>query len=125
MTKNVFKLEVPFYNIYTSVFFIKQGDKAVVIDAADKPSDAENYILPALQKIGVEKDDVTAILLTHSHGDHVGGLPVLSAECKNAKIYSFLKPAVSFDEDRFYTVSDGDIIEENIKVLLLALVANL
>lgn len=119
LAKNIFKLEVPFYNIYTSVFFIKQGDKAIIIDAADKSSDAENYIIPALEKIGIKSEDVTAILLTHSHGDHTGGLSLLSAECKNAKIYGFSKPAVPFDEERFFLVSDGDVIEENIKVLLL------
>jgi ribonuclease BN (tRNA processing enzyme) len=33
--------------------------------------------LPALKRLGVARDDIDLILITHFHGDHFGGLPFL------------------------------------------------
>lgn len=117
--ENIYKLEVPFFNIYTAVYIVKNGKNAFIIDCADSTLDAQNYILPTLKEIGVENEWVKGIFLTHGHGDHIGGLPLILKECKNAKIYGFARPNIEFPEDRFYSVCDGEIIEENIKVLLL------
>ena len=117
--ENIYKLEVPFCDIYTAVYIVKNGENAFIIDCADSSADAENFILPALKEIGVKNESVKGIFLTHGHGDHIGGLPFMARECKNAKIYGFARPNIEFSEDRFKIVFDGEIIEENIKVLLL------
>ena len=33
--------------------------------------------LPALKRLGIGRDDIDLILITHFHGDHFGGLPFL------------------------------------------------
>jgi ribonuclease BN (tRNA processing enzyme) len=33
--------------------------------------------LPALKRLGINRDDIDLILITHFHGDHFGGLPFL------------------------------------------------
>src|SRR5260370_38052293 len=33
--------------------------------------------LPALKQLGIARDDIDLILITHFHGDHFGGLPFL------------------------------------------------
>src|SRR3977135_324665 len=33
--------------------------------------------LPALKRLGIARDDIDLILITHFHGDHFGGLPFL------------------------------------------------
>ncbi|MBQ8202786.1 MAG: MBL fold metallo-hydrolase [Clostridia bacterium] len=119
ISEDIFKLEVPFYNIYTAVFFVKTQKGFAIIDAADSEADAENYILPALRELGISEDRVTAILLTHTHGDHVGGTPQLAKQCKNAYIYGFARPCVPFDVSRFVALCDGDIIDESIKAVAL------
>ncbi len=52
-----------------AVFVVKKGSDTVLIDTGKG-----GKLLRRLQKIGVKPEDVKNILLTHSHGDHVGGL---------------------------------------------------
>ena len=52
-----------------NAFAVKKGSETVLIDTAFGRKTAEQ-----LQTLGIKPENVTAILLTHSHGDHVGGL---------------------------------------------------
>ena len=73
-TDKIFRLRVPFENLYTSVFLIDVGSTKVLVDTAAYPSDVDSYILPALEKMGYAISDIGAIVLTHKHSDHAGGL---------------------------------------------------
>lgn len=72
-TEHIYRLKVPFENIYTSVFLIRAGDGAILIDCATTPYDVDNYIVPALSDIGYNLSDIRSMVLTHSHRDHSGG----------------------------------------------------
>ena len=52
-----------------TVFVVKKGTDTVLIDTG-----IGRQSLERLQTIGIKPEDVKHILLTHSHGDHVGGL---------------------------------------------------
>ena len=49
---------------------IKSGERLVLIDCPDNP-------IPRLIKAGVAYQDLTDLVLTHFHPDHVGGVPTL------------------------------------------------
>ena len=69
----IYRLKVPFDGeVYTSVFLIK-GTKNMLIDCATTDYDVENYIVPALQRMGLNLAQIDCVVLTHSHGDHSGG----------------------------------------------------
>ena len=70
----LYRLRVPFENIYTSVFLITADEKNILVDCATTADDVDYCIVPALKNIGFELCDIDAIVLTHSHGDHAGGL---------------------------------------------------
>lgn len=73
-TENILRLRVPFENIYTSVFWVSSGENAILIDCATTSKDVDQIIIPALGELGYSLDALKAIVLTHRHGDHAGGL---------------------------------------------------
>ena len=72
-TENIYRLRVPFEDLYTSVFLIEgEGDYALV-DCATTASDVDGVIRPALRLRGLDFSDIKYLILTHRHGDHAGG----------------------------------------------------
>jgi glyoxylase-like metal-dependent hydrolase (beta-lactamase superfamily II) len=71
------------YPTAVNAFVVRTPDNAILIDTGLGQKLEEN-----LKSIGLSPDDIGAILITHSHGDHIGGLvkngsPVFT----NAKVY--------------------------------------
>jgi hydroxyacylglutathione hydrolase len=62
-----------------NMFLIKDGSEFIAIDAGQK----KRTITNEFQKLGLDPDQVKAVLLTHSDFDHVGAISLY----KNAKVY--------------------------------------
>ena len=73
-TEGIYRLRVPFENIYTSVFLLTAAERPILVDCATTASDVDECILPALAALGYALSDIGAIVLTHRHADHAGGL---------------------------------------------------
>lgn len=69
---DIWRLEVPFEDIYTAVFVLRTRQGCLLIDSATTDEDVEIHILPALASLGLSTSP-RALLLTHGHGDHAGG----------------------------------------------------
>lgn len=78
--------------------FVIDGDEGVVLLDALLPK-KEGAIAEALAGVGRSLDDVTAIVLTHSHGDHTGSAAAVK-EASNAAVYASEAdaPAIRGDE---------------------------
>ncbi len=80
------------YVVDTMMFGVEEYAAAFVIDA-EKPvvvdtgleSDAGN-VLEALDEIGVARDEVEYIVVTHVHLDHAGGVGDVAEACLNATV---------------------------------------
>ncbi|MDR1705095.1 MAG: MBL fold metallo-hydrolase [Clostridiales bacterium] len=66
-------------NSRNNLFIIPSGEEYIVIDASTDLKDVEK----AFNDAGMDPADVSHVLLTHAHYDHVGALPLFA----NAKIY--------------------------------------
>jgi len=53
---------------------VSDGNTHILLDAGI----SARRITTGLRELGVEAGDLTAILITHDHSDHIGGLPVLT-----------------------------------------------
>ena len=70
----IFRLRVPFENLYTSVFLIETKKTLVLVDTGTRKEDVDCHILPALRASGYALSDVRQLVLTHHHTDHAGGV---------------------------------------------------
>ena len=67
---DIYVLKAPFGTLWTGVTLIR-GEKNYLIDSgADAP---EVYLIPALRELGLELSDISYLLNTHCHGDHISG----------------------------------------------------
>ena len=75
----IYRLKVPFDDLYTSVFLVTAGGKNILVDCATTKEDVVEYIVPALKSAGIEIGDIDTLVVTHEHEDHAGGLPYILA----------------------------------------------
>jgi len=90
-----------------NVFVVKKGSDVVLIDTAFGRKTAEQ-----LQTLGIRPEEVKNILLTHSHGDHVGGL------IKDGE-KAFLNAAIWLDArelDCWKAARNRDLLEQCLKL---------
>lgn len=121
----------------TSIFLIESDEHEPVLIDAGMGTKMAPYItgrlMEALSFIGIKKDDIGIILMTHLHGDHFYGL--LNAESKkafpNAKVwiskteydYWFNNPDLSEQEkpnaeDARQFLAEYEILEDNGKEII-------
>ena len=72
---NIFAINDSFVNL----FLIKDSTQYIAIDAGNNIE----AVSGELKKLNINPDKVVAVLLTHTHGDHVGAIKLF----KNAKVY--------------------------------------
>lgn len=72
IAKNMYLLKIPFGPVWTGVVLLR-GENNILIDSGATAQDVDQYILPALQKLGLGVEDIHYLCNTHSHGDHIGG----------------------------------------------------
>mgnify|MGYP003787628189 CR=1 FL=1 len=64
------------YPTAVNTYLVKLADKLILIDTGngDKGADQPSLMMQNLEAAGYKAEDVSVILLTHFHGDHIGGL---------------------------------------------------
>lgn len=70
----IYRLKIPLESIYTSVFLLETDASPLLVDCGKNDEDVDALILPALMAAGYQLRDVKALIITHAHGDHAGGL---------------------------------------------------
>src|SRR4051812_18686265 len=59
---------------------LKTSDGLILFDTLNNPDEAANIIVPGMRKLGLDPDQIKVVILTHSHGDHSGGMPYFKAK---------------------------------------------
>ena len=95
-TKGIYRLRVPFHQVYTSVFLVVSGQSLFLVDCATTDEDVDGVILPALRKMGYVPCDLSGIVLTHRHSDHAGGLSRLLTYVPDIEIITDLREIINW-----------------------------
>ncbi|MDR1484383.1 MAG: MBL fold metallo-hydrolase [Planctomycetaceae bacterium] len=87
-----------------STFVIKRNKKSVLVDTGNG-----NNLLVNLAAAGIKTDEISDILLTHTHGDHVSGLfSGTKPNFPNASIW------ITKEELKFWKSSNNRLVERTI-----------
>lgn len=71
VVEGIYYLRLPLWGVYTSSIVIASSELALI--DTGMLGDPEKYIFPFLRSMGREPKEISLIINTHSHGDHVGG----------------------------------------------------
>jgi metallo-beta-lactamase class B len=65
---------------------ISTSDGIILIDALNTPQEAEEIVIPGLEKMGLDPAQIKHIIVGHGHNDHVGGVSYLQDTYPGADI---------------------------------------
>ena len=83
--------------------FVLKGSRRIALIDAGLPDD-HDYICSSLAEIGLTIDDVSLVILSHEHHDHVGDLPNLP---KNTLIAAHSRAAIKLQLDDQFAMMSG------------------
>lgn len=75
-----------------NMMVVEYGDDIIIIDAGiqftDDNTPGVDYILPNIKYLEERKDKIRALVITHGHLDHIGGIPYLIDRLGNPPLYT-------------------------------------
>lgn len=120
--EGIWRLKIPFDDIYTSVFLIRTQQENILVDSASSSYDVDTYILPMLQSFGMNFQDISYLILTHSHGDHAGGMERILKQNAKIKVIkngcSFVLNGISTVELKGHTVDSIGVYDDRTGTLI-------
>lgn len=118
VTPHIYRLVIPFLDIYTTVFFVSTEQGAVLFDTGTYPSDIDGYIVPALKELAITPESLKYVIVSHNHRDHGGGL------ARFAQLYPDTAIAAGSNScgervpgRQILTFGDGDLLMDHLQVV--------
>ena len=120
INEDIYKLVIPYYDIFTTVYTVRTPDGVLLFDTATYESDVNDYILPFLEKIGVSKEEIKYVFISHNHWDHAGGIRYVMSEFPDACIVS-RSPVININHANYKCLNpeDGCTIMDFLKVIAI------
>ena len=105
---------------------IEYKDTIIVVDIGVQFTDANtpgiDFILPNTKYLEDRKDKIKAVVITHGHLDHIGGIPYIMPRIGNPSLYSRLLTTVMIkkrqEEFPHLPALDINVVEKNSTVTL-------
>jgi len=100
-----------------NMYCFEHDDEIIVVDAGVKFPDDEllgvDYVIPDYTHLIKNKDKVKALIITHGHEDHIGGIPFFLLSCPVKKIYAprFAKALIERKLQERRRLSNFSVIE--------------
>ena len=114
LTDGIYRLKVPFENIFTSVFALVEDNNCILLDSGCNEWDVNQIIIPALDAARFVPQ---MMICSHLHSDHSGGMQALLKAFPKAKAGLFARNKY-FDGETIH-LSDGGLLLNRFRVLNL------
>lgn len=117
---NIYFFRISYKDIFTTVYLIKTDSGVLMFDAASYDCDVDDAILPALAELGVTKDELKYVFISHNHKDHSGGLERFLHFYPDVTVLSRSEKLA--DKHSTYKVvspNEGDIVLDVLKVVCI------
>ncbi len=108
LKEGIYRICIPFETIYTTSFVLVEGRDCIVYDFGSKAADAETYIIPMLDSLGV---NVRYLAVSHAHGDHCGAISAMIEQYPTAKVVHMGKRWNSIP------ILDGDLLLDRFRLV--------
>ena len=79
VTKNFYKLGTPAFPA-----FLSMGETGMLIEGGTGPT--FQIIVDQIRALGIDPEVIKYIVLTHTHADHIGGIPFFKKEWPHIKL---------------------------------------
>lgn len=102
-----------------NMYCFEHDNEIIIVDAGIKFPDEElpgvDYVIPDYTYLLKNKDKIKALIITHGHEDHIGGIPFLLLSCPIKKIYAprFAKALIEKKLQERKRLQNTKIIEIN------------
>lgn len=102
-----------------NMYCFEHDDEIIIVDAGVKFPDDDllgvDYVIPDYTHLIKNKEKIKALIITHGHEDHIGGIPFLLLVCSIEKIYAprFAKALIEKKLQERKRLSKTKIIEIN------------
>lgn len=100
-----------------NMYCFEHDDEIIIVDAGVKFPDDEllgiDYVIPDFTHLIRNREKIKALIITHGHEDHIGGIPFLLLSCPIEKIYAprFAKALIEKKLSEKRRLADTKIIE--------------
>ncbi len=116
----LWRLEIPYKDIFTTVYVLKGENGTILFDTADTQQDVEGQILPMLETIGVKAEELNFVFISHNHRDHAGGLKWVMEHYPRACILSRSTALQEqYADFNFHLPEDGELISGQFQVVTI------
>lgn len=107
---------------WVSAWVLKTSDGLILIDALNNALEAQGLIEGGMRRLGLDPAQIKYIVVTHGHGDHYGGAPMLVQKYRarvvaSARDWQMMETGLEFDSpqwgrppQRDIAVNDGDTL---------------
>lgn len=71
---NIHYLTTQYKDIFTTVYVLHTEQGTILFDAASCDSDIDTQVVPFLESLRIQQQDLKYVFISHNHADHSGGL---------------------------------------------------
>lgn len=120
INEHIHYVTTAYKDIFTTVYALKAEEGAILFDAASFASDIDGQIVPFLENLHIQPQNLKYVFISHNHADHSGGLPRLLERYPDVCIVTRSETLrEKYADHRFLFPEEGDMLLDTFRVVTI------